>query len=166
MVIDFEHTYSNLGEEGKRKDRLSAIQTFFAVIELLIENLASSYIKKSDPDQNIESLSNFKRRIDYLKSKKVIGPELWHNLNILREIRNEKFHTIAIPKTSKSVYSKLENVKCNNDFVNSIPNDSRKYQLVGSYCCACIFEIMEKISPEEITHLEMAEDTKFESIDD
>ena len=73
------------------------MQICSAMYEFLIKDLVKEFIKKHDKSQNDKKLYTFRKRIDYLKSKKVIDKELYSNLVVLSGIRN-KIHEVFFNK--------------------------------------------------------------------
>jgi len=162
MDYDFGYNYSHIKIKKNKKEVIEAIQISFSILEKCVASTIECHAKKNDTDQDIKKFYTFKKRIDYLKKKKLITTEVHQIMTILAKIRNKLFHE---PFTDKTIFITLQEIEINNDFVTNLKNDARKYQLLSSYCSIFMCELQEKIAPEEILQLEATEETKFEPYD-
>ena len=164
MEFDFEANYPKTDERGRtKKDALELIQICSASYEFLIKDLVKEYTQKYDKSQDIKNLYTFRKRLNYLKSKKVINQELFSNLVVLSEIRN-KIHELLFNK--KTIFLHLSHIKTANLNINEAPNDCRKYLVVISYCCIQFVHILEGVAPESIMRLEAVPETEFKVIEE
>jgi len=163
MDLDFEGMYASFKERKTKGEVLDLIQICASILEFFVGYITKEYIKKYDTKKDIKKLHTFKQKINYLKSKGIIDSKLYDNLTVLSRIRNKIFHSLF---TNKTIFDSLNEIKCDNDFIRNIKSDSRKYQLIVSYCSGLLFEIGDIIFPEKTLHLESTEDTKFEPVKD
>lgn len=90
-------------------------------------------------------------RLNKLKSHDIIDEKLFEILSTLFKIRNKFAHELGMnPKDILIEFDLLNKVNIDNKFVETLPNDSVKFQLIMSYCCNELFYIQEKLAPESI----------------
>ncbi|MEM3041450.1 MAG: hypothetical protein QXG97_05445 [Nitrososphaerota archaeon] len=169
--LDFESMHKELSSKKQgHNEQLGAIFLSANSLELSINGMVDSQIKKIKA-KNIESLTKspwvpITTKLRLLRFADIIDDNLYGIIEALFKIRNQFAHKILITTKSerKSLCESLKDVKINNDFVDNLPNDAVKFQLISSYCFTRLLEISEKLDPSSVLHLEAVGD--FEIIDD
>jgi len=155
--LDFKLMYKQFSQEKRGyKEELNAIFISTIGLEISINNMIDSIIKelKSENLENWVKNSNvpITAKLRLLRFSNIIDEQLYRNMAILFKIRNQFAHRLLIPKEDK-VYDPLKEIKIKNDFVDGLPNDSIKLQLIASHCFSLLFHISKKIVPESVLDL-------------
>lgn len=156
--LDFRGMHSQLVKENRGyKEQENAVLLFTKSLEMSINNLLNSLVKKSK-NRNQKKFPNSKTpissKIKWLLSEKIISKQLYKNLTILFRVRNKFAHVLMISrKDTVNVFVPLKDVRINDKFVETLPNDSVKFQLVCSQCYAELLSISEKVDPSSVLRL-------------
>lgn len=165
IELDYEGMHEQLAK-GKRgyKEHLNKVMVSSTALETAVKLLCEARI-----DQLIyPNLEKWKKyhsnprvfisdRLKKLKSHDIIDEGLFEILLTLFKIRNKFAHELVInPKDILVEFDLLKKVNIDNKFVENLPNDSVKFQLVMSYCCNELFHIQEKLAPESILRVKSA----------
>lgn len=167
IELDYEGMHEQLAK-GKRgyKEHHHNVMVSGNVLETAINLLCEARIDQLT-SPNLEKWKKYNskpvvfvsNRLNKLKSHGIIDEGLFEILSTLFKIRNKFAHKLVIqPKDILVEFDILKKVNINNTFVDNLPNDSVKFQLIMSYCCNELFHIQEKLAPDSIIRGEIVGD--------
>ncbi len=100
-----------------------------------------------------------------LRFADIIDEELYDILFTLFKARNVFAHKLPFPEHFDNVFVSLNSIDIGNDFVNKLPHNFIKFELITSYCNDKLFDITEKLDPTSIIHLVAGDGATIEKID-
>lgn len=154
--LDFKGMHTELIKAKKGyKTELNSILVTSTALEVSINNLLDTKNKKLDSksleDWAKNSFIPISSKLRLLRFADIISEELYKNVRILFEIRNQFAHMfLPSPETRKEIYKELSKINVGSDFVSELPNDVIKFQLIVSHCFKELSDASEKIDPESI----------------
>jgi len=158
---DFKGMYEQLSKEKREyKDQLSAVLLSSTTLELVINTLLIANLKKVKSPLLEEQLTHAYIPVDsklrLLRFADLIDENTYKNLRILFRIRNAFSHELFIAaRQSTNEFDVLKNVGIGNAFVDGLPNDSKKFQLLASNYSMYLAKTCQKLDPNSVTKMEL-----------
>ena len=154
--LDYAGMYKQLSKEKREyKDQITAVILSSTTLEFCVNKLIEIGVKKVESTLLENHLSNtyipISNKLRLLRFANLIDDELYKNLSILFKIRNKFAHELFITtRDSTKEFLALEGILISNKFVNELPCDSKKYQLIVSKCAVDLIKICDKIDPTSV----------------
>ncbi len=157
--LDYEGMHKQMLKEKRGyKEQLHAVILGCVSLEFSVNDLIKIRSRKIKSDSLEEWSKNYNipilAKIRMLRISDIVDERLYKNLKTLFKIRNIFAHQLDPAFFSKNMFEDLKDIDVNNDFVNKLPNDSRKFQLAIAYCFVKLLKISEKLDPNSVIHLE------------
>jgi len=158
---DFKGMYAQLSKEKREyKDQISAVLLGSATLELVINTLLRANLKKVRSPLLEKQLTHTYIPVDsklrLLRFADLIDEDTYKNLRILFRIRNAFSHELFIAAgQSTNQFDVLKNVGIGNAFVDGLPNDSKKFQLLASYYSMHLLKTCQKLDPSSVPTMEL-----------
>lgn len=159
--MDFKGMYEQISKEKREyKDQLSAVLLSSTTLELLANTLIMAGVKKVKSPLLEEQLKHaytpVNAKLRLLRFADLIDENTYKNLSILFRIRNSFSHELFITaKQSTAEFDALKNALIGNAFVEGLPNDSKKFQLLASKYSMDMMRTCKKLDPSSVTTMEI-----------
>lgn len=169
--LDYEHIHKQLSKKYKIREHLTTVMTVSGISEISINLTVDAVKRKINPNILVEWADKdfvpTSAKLTALRSANIISEELYQNLRILFKIRNAFAHRVFLSlEECKTAFDDLKDAIMPNPFLEKLPNDIVKFQLVSSCCQVTLGKIIEKIDPDSVIHLEATEATEFKIDED
>jgi len=169
--LDYELMHKQLLKKYNIREHLTAVLTVSGISEIAINLTVDAVKRKIDPNMleewNDKPFVPMSAKLKALRSANIISEELYQNMRILFNIRNKFAHkTFLSLEECETIFDVLKDAAISNPFLEKLPNDIVKFQLLSSCCQVTLGKISEKIDPESAMHLEATEETEFKIVED